>query len=387
MKDSFSTEQRRMYRFLMLLVVASTVGLQGWRTLFNNFAVDESGINGFQIGVIQSIREIPGFLTFGIIYVLLIFKEYKLSVYSVFLLAIGVIITGFFNSFLGCMITTFIFSTGFHYYQTTNNSQTLQYFDRQQAPIVFGKQKSLTAVTNICIGILLLITTHFMTLKWNFVIVGTIVLLLVLSVSSFKPNEEKKNAQNKKMIIKKKYSLFYILNFLSGARRQIFVVFAVFMLVEQYHFSVIQVTILFILNNIVTYFTAPLIGKGINRFGERTILTIEYSFMIFVFLGYSFIQNGWIIALLYMIDNLFFNCSMAINTFFQKIGDKPDIAPSMAVGFTINHLSAVVIPVIGGYLWMLDYRIPYIAGAVLSVFSLISTQFITQVMNQLSVNK
>ncbi len=376
MESSFSTEQRRIYKFLMILVIASTVCLQGWRTLFNNFAVDNTGINGFQMGVIQSVREIPGFLTFLVIYLLLIFKEHRLSIYSVILAALGVILTGYFNSFLGCILTTFIFSTGFHYYETTNKSQTLQYFDIQQAPLVFGKQQSLKAITNICIGGVLLLSAHFMTLKWNFVMIGMIVLLLVVPLLRFKPNKEENGRQNTKMVLKKKYTLFYILNFLSGARRQIFVVFAVFMLVEQYHFSVIQVTILFILNNIITYFTAPLIGKGINRFGERTILSLEYGFMIFVFLGYGFIQNGWIIALLYVIDNLFFSCSMAINTFFQKIGEKSDIASSMAVGFAINHISAVVIPVIGGYLWMLDYSIPYIVAAVLAVGSLIFTQFI-----------
>jgi len=382
MKSSFSTEQRRVYNFLMILVIASTICLQGWRTLFNNFAVDNAGINGFQMGVIQSVREIPGFLTFLVIYLLLIFKEHRLSIYSVILAAIGVIFTGFFDSFLGCILTTFIFSTGFHYYETTNKSQTLQYFNVQQAPLVFGKQQSLKAITNICIGGILLLSAHFMTLKWNFVIIGVVVLLLVIPLLRFKPNKEEEGRQNTKMILKKKYTLFYILNFLSGARRQIFVVFAVFMLVEQYHFSVIQVTVLFILNNIITYFTAPLIGKGINRFGERTILSLEYSFMIFVFLGYGFIQNGWIIALLYVIDNLFFSCSIAINTFFQKVGEKADVASSMAVGFAINHISAVVIPVIGGYLWMLDYSIPYIVGAVLAGASLIFTQFIPKAIKK-----
>ncbi|MCI1647399.1 MAG: MFS transporter [Bacteroides sp.] len=382
MKSSFSTEQRRVYNFLMILVIASTICLQGWRTLFNNFAVDNAGINGFQMGVIQSVREIPGFLTFLVIYLLLIFKEHRLSIYSVILAAIGVIFTGFFDSFLGCILTTFIFSTGFHYYETTNKSQTLQYFNVQQAPLVFGKQQSLKAITNICIGGILLLSAHFMTLKWNFVIIGVVVLLLVIPLLRFKPNKEEEGRQNTKMILKKKYTLFYILNFLSGARRQIFVVFAVFMLVEQYHFSVIQVTVLFILNNIITYFTAPLIGKGINRFGERTILSLEYSFMIFVFLGYGFIQNGWIIALLYVIDNLFFSCSIAINTFFQKVGEKADVASSMAVGFAINHISAVVIPVIGGYLWMLDYSIPYIVGAVLAGASLIFAQFIPKAIKK-----
>jgi len=65
---------------------------------------------------------------------------------------------------------------------------------------------------------------------------------------------------------------------------------------------------------------------------------------------------------------------MAINTFFHKTGRPEDIAPSMSIGFTINHTSAVVIPVIGGVLWMIDWRIPFIAGAGIAVISLVFSQ-------------
>jgi hypothetical protein len=70
----------------------------------------------------------------------------------------------------------------------------------------------------------------------------------------------------------------------------------------------------------------------------------------------------------------FFNFSIAIQTYFQKIGDPRDIAPSMSMGFTINHLAAVFLPAIGGLLWMVDYRIPFVVGASMSLVSLIAVQ-------------
>ncbi len=79
----------------------------------------------------------------------------------------------------------------------------------------------------------------------------------------------------------------FVLNFLSGARRQVFVVFVVFMMVEKYHFKIEGVAILFVINNLINYFMAPVVAKGINRFGERVILSIEYSFLILVFLAYA----------------------------------------------------------------------------------------------------
>ena len=79
---------------------------------------------------------------------------------------------------------------------------------------------------------------------------------------------------------------------------------------------------------------------------------------------------------------------MGIRTYFQKIGDPKDIAPSMAVGFTINHIAAVIIPALGGLMWILDYRIPFIAGALMSAISLSLVQFIKFEKNRImSVHK
>jgi MFS family permease len=184
--------------------------------------------------------------------------------------------------------------------------------------------------------------------------------------------------QQKKLILKKKYWLFYTLNFLSGARRQIFVVFAVFILVEKYHFPVGHITALFVINNIITYFLSPYVGKAINRFGERTMLSIEYTSLIIIFLGYALIENKNFATGLYLVDNLFFSFSIAINSFFRKNAEPQDIAPSMAVGFTINHISAIILPVIGGLLWTIDWRIPFVAGAFIAISSLVFTQFIAK---------
>ncbi len=161
-----------------------------------------------------------------------------------------------------------------------------------------------------------------------------------------------------------------MLNFLSGARRQIFRVFSVFLLVQKYNFPVTYITTLFVVNNIMTYFLSPVVGKAINRFGERTMLTIEYTGLFFVFMGYALFENKYFATGMYLADNLFFSFVIAINSFFRKQADPKDIAPSMSVGYAINHATAVILPVIGGYLWILDWRIPFFAAAALSLISL-----------------
>ncbi|MCK5329791.1 MAG: MFS transporter, partial [Candidatus Marinimicrobia bacterium] len=89
------------------------------------------------------------------------------------------------------------------------------------------------------------------------------------------------------------------------------------------------------------------------------------------------VESKSLVAILYIFDHIFFNFSIGIRTYFQKIGDPRDIAPSMAAGFTINHIAAVIIPAVGGLLWIIDYRIPFIAGAGMSMISLAAVQLIS----------
>ncbi|MCF8127203.1 MAG: MFS transporter, partial [Deltaproteobacteria bacterium] len=158
------------------------------------------------------------------------------------------------------------------------------------------------------------------------------------------------------------------------ARRQIFMAFAVLLLVRKFEFSIQEVTALFVINNVINYFLSPMVGNAIVRFGERKVLSLEYFSLLFIFLAYAVVDSKILVSFLYILDHIFFNFAIAIRTYFQKVGDPKDIAPSMAVGFTINHVAAVFLPAIGGILWMVDYRIPFLAGAGLSVVSLLAVQ-------------
>lgn len=365
-----------MFRFLMVLTIASMAGLQTWRTLFNNFAVEIAHLEGNHIGMIQSFREIPGFLALLAIFVMLLIKEHKLSALSIATLGAGVAITGFFPSYGGLLITTLIMSFGFHYYETTNQSLTLQYFDKHTSPLVFGKLRSIAAASNIAVGVLIFVMAEFLSYTQIFAIIGGMILLTGIWGLTQNPVRDDIVPQHKKMIFRKKYWLYYFLTFMAGARRQIFVAFAVFLLVKRFDFSVQEITALFVLNNVINYFLSPLIGKAIVKIGERKVLSMEYGSLIFIFLAYAFTDSKLIVAIMYILDHIFFNFSIAIRTYFQKIGRAEDIAPSMAVGFTINHIAAVVIPAVGGLLWMVDYRIPFVAGAVMSLISVLAVQWI-----------
>lgn len=366
-----------MYRFLMVLTICATAGLHVWRTLFDNFAVHVIDLNGSHIGILQSVREIPGFLALLVVYALFIIKEHRLSALSVLVLGIGVAATGLFPTFYGLLFTTLIMSFGFHYFETTNQSLTLQYFDEKTSPVVFGKLRSLASASNVCTGTMIFFLASVMNYTQLYLLFGILIIGAAAWALSRNPTDKNIIPQRKRMILKKRYWLFYFLTFMAGARRQIFVAFAVFLLVKKFEFSVQEIAVLFLVNNIINYFLSPFIGRCIVRFGERSVLSLEYFSLIIIFISYAMVESKTVVAFLYVADHIFFNFAIAIRTFFQKIADPRDIAPSMAVGFTINHIAAVFLPAVGGLLWMVDYRIPFIGGAVFSFFSLMMVQQIS----------
>jgi len=194
------------------------------------------------------------------------------------------------------------------------------------------------------------------------------------------PQFENPVEQHKKLIVRKRYWLYYLLTFFSGARRQIFMVFAGFMMVEKFGYDASDIAVLFIINHLMNLYVAPKIGHWIGRIGERKALTIEYIGLVFVFIGYALVEDGDIAAGLYVIDHLFFAMAIALKTFFQKIADPKDIAASSGVSFTINHIAAVVIPASFGMLWLVSPSSVFYAGAAMALTSLILTQ---QVDNEL----
>ncbi len=361
----------------MVLTICSTAGLNIWRTLFDNFAVHIVNLDGYHVGILQSVREIPGFLSLLVVYMLLLVSEHRLSALSVLLLGAGISLTGVFPTFYGLAFTTLIMSFGFHYFETTNQSLTLQYFDRNTAPVVFGKLRSIAAASNIVSGIAIFALSPFLDFVFLYLFFGVLIISASVWALTRDPVDATLVPQHKKMIVKSSYWLFYALTFMAGARRQIFMAFAVFLLVKKFSYTVPEVAALFLLNNFINYFLSPFIGRCIVRFGERRVLSIEYASLIIVFIAYGLVDSKIIAGSLYIADHVFFNFAIAIRTFFQKIADPRDIAPSMAVGFTINHIAAVFLPVLGGLLWIIDYRLVFFSGALLSLGSLILVQFIS----------
>jgi predicted MFS family arabinose efflux permease len=358
----------------LLLAMAFTMPLvfSVWMVLLNNFVIEKASFTGVEIGILQSLREIPGFLAFTVIYALLFIKEQRLALISLAITSVGVFLTGFFPSVVGLYLTTILMSVGFHYFETLSQSLTLQWIDKDKTAHFMGRMLSVKAIASLLAfsSIWLLMTQFSWGYQATYALFGIIGLLFTLVLSlSFKHFSEK-TPQTKKLILRKQYWLFYALTFFSGARRQIFVVFAGFLMVEKFHYSVADISALFLINYLFNWLFAAKIGQLIGRVGERAVLRFEYIGLVIIFISYALVENSTIAAALYVIDHLFFALAIAIKTYFQKIAKPQDIAASAGISFSINHIAAVFIPALLGMLWIIKPAWVFYIGAGFALCSL-----------------
>jgi predicted MFS family arabinose efflux permease len=150
------------------------------------------------------------------------------------------------------------------------------------------------------------------------------------------------------------------------------------MLVQVYGISVRETALLFLVNSLISTFVLPQLGKLVVRFGERKVLTFNFAGLIFVFLGYAWVSYLPLLYALFILDHIFFGFNLAIESYFQKIAHSPEeITSNVSMAQTINHVSALVVPVLGGILWeQIAPSATFLAGVLIAVVSLVLVQFI-----------
>ncbi len=358
---------------LLLMSIAVPIAFSTWMALLNNFVIERAAFTGAEIGMLQSIREIPGFLAFTAVLVLLIVKEQTFAYVSLALMGIGVAITGFFPSVVGLYLTTFLMSVGFHYYETLKQSLSLQWLSIEEAPAVLGKLIGAGSLASLVVYSFLWVAQKYLGLDYQaiYLIGGGLSLVFVAAMVLAFPRFEGKVPQRKHLLMRKRYWLYYALTFMGGARRQIFVVFAGFLMVEKFGYSVSDIAALYLINHLFNWFFAAKIGALVGRIGERRALTFEYLGLICVFVAYAFVNDATWAAGLYVLDHLFFSLAIAIKTYFQKIADPRDMASTAGVAFTINHVAAVVIPALFGLVWLVSPSAVFLMGAGMAIVSLV----------------
>ncbi len=367
---------RRPVTLLFVMALTMPIAFNAWSALLNNFVIEVANFDGADIGLLHTVREIPGFLAVGVIAVILFIREQVLAMISLMLLGVATAVTAWFPSLGGLLFVTLFSSIGFHYYETVNQSLQLQWLPKDRAPQVLGWLVAIGSASTLVVYGLIVLTWDRFDLSYNtvFMAAGGLTALLGLLCLIAYPQFDAPTPQTKKIILRRRYWLYYALQFMAGARRQIFIVFAGFMMVEKFGFDVHELTGLYLINLLINMTAAPMLGKAVAMFGERRTLIFEYTGLAIVFAAYGGIYwFGWgvlLAAILYVIDHVLFALALALKTYFQKIADPADIAPTAAVAFTINHIAAVFLPALLGLLWVVSPGAVFGLAAAMALVSL-----------------
>jgi hypothetical protein len=305
-------------------------------------------------------------------------REQTIAFVSLLALGIGTAITGMLPSVLGLYCTTVLMSLGFHYAETISQSLSLQLVSLQRLPLVLGRQIAVGSFTGLAVFAVIYLLVEWLALDylWIYLLFGCLTAVLAWVMYFGCPHFKGEAEQHKHMVLRKRYWLYYLLTFLSGARRQIFVVFAGFLMVEKFGFSVSQMTLLFLVNGVLTIYLAPRIGRLVSYWGEKRTLTLEYGGLVVIFTAYAFAESAWFAAILYIIDHVFFAMAIALKSYLKKIADPADMASTAGVSFSINHIAAVVLPLVLGLLWVVSPPLVFIIGAIIALASLLLSQLV-----------
>ena len=366
---------RRPEALLYRMAAAMPLSFASWSALLNNFVIEVASFTGREIGWLHTVREIPGLLAVVVIAILLAVREQVLALMMLALLGAATMFTGWFTSFSGLLVMTLLSSIGFHYFETVNQSLQLQWVDKARAPVVLGRIVAVGAGASLVAYGAIVALWDRLGLDYNTVYLasGGVTIAIVLFAAVAYPQFQSPHLQHRHMVLRRRYWLYYALQFMAGARRQIFVVFAGFMMVERFGMKVSEMTLLLMLNYLINMAVAPVMGRALGRYGERNVMGFEYIGLTLVFLAYGGLYwFGWglmVASGLYILDQLFFALSFSLKTYFQKIGDPKDMAPTSAVAFTINHIAAVFLPAALGYMWAKSPDQVFVLGAGMAVFA------------------
>jgi predicted MFS family arabinose efflux permease len=345
-------------------------------TIFNNFAVERIGLEPQQLGVLEAIRETPGFLTAFMMAGLMIgIAEPLLAGAMLLLFGIGFIASGQVGSVIPLVTWSLVWSVGFHLWDPLANSMLLSLAQEREIGRYLGRMRSVGAIAMI--GGIALIYLIIRFTKWSYGamygMAGGIVALAALAI--FGISREVGYPTTVRLLVKRRYTIYYALTFLDGYRRQIFNTFAIFAMVRIYHVPVQRIAILMLVNNVIAFYLGPKVGRLIDRVGEYKTLTVNYLGVGCIFLGYALVHRIEVLFCLYIIDNLLYLSSMALGVYIRRIADPTDMRPTLAMGMTMNHVAAIIMPLVGGFLWKaLGYETVFFLGAGIVVVALIVVQ-------------
>jgi len=346
---------------------AMQAGLAAYGAIYNNFLVTDMHIDARGLGGLESLREVPGFLTVVWAAVTVRFRVSRVASASLLLMGVGLASIAGAHSWWYLVAAGSVWSIGFHLFNPLNNGLVLAAAEPSKQGRALGWIGGIGSAGALAGMVMVFVVVGFLGLRGTFLPTGMCVLVGAVALLFMHDREATRRTR---LVLRRRYWIYYALTLLDGSRRQIFSTFAVFLLIKVYGLDVRPITALLVFNSIVTMLVTPVVGRMIDRYGERRMLILNYACLVFLFAGYALVHNLLILGVLYCVDNAFFAFSLGISSHLGRIAPREDVTPSLAMGSTFNHVAAVGVPLVGGLLWYsVGYQVTFLAGAATCLLS------------------
>lgn len=378
-RDAFRPDSSYRAFFVSILTFALAYGL--YKGIIDNYLAEVAGMSEFDKGVSEFFREIPGLL---LIFVLAIL--YKLSAERIYQIGALIMFAGLaMQSVISptkvLVITAiFIYSLGEHIQLGMRNTLTLEYAKEGKSGEALGRQSAVYQIGMVA-GYIVVIALFFVMgnstalFKPVFAMSAAIVLLGFFASLRIK-GDSKPDQSKRRFYFHKKYNKYYMLELFYGARKQIFFTFGPYVLVLFYGASAMQISILFAISSVCSYFASPLVGRIIDRWGYKIVMISDTLILVIVCFFYGFAHHLFPmhIAFLvccanYVLDSVISLASMASNVYVQDLADNADeMRATISTGVSVNHFITILVALFGGWIWKtLGIETLFILSAVLGL--------------------
>ncbi len=388
MTTSLRSRISNISRELILFSIASfAVGMAGSLvdSTLNNFLNDSFSLTPFQRSFLEMPREIPGLIVVFVSALFWFLGSRKLGAFALLLGSVGIFLIGFASKTYTVMVMfLFLFSMGQHLFMPVASTVAMELAREGRTGHRLGQMNAIRNLAAIVGSALVFVGFKYFNFNYQhtFTIAALCFAAGMVMMALMKPSKVEKTDTKSFLKLRKEYSLFYVLAVLYGSRKQIFITFAPWVIVTIYGKPTQTLATLIVVGGVIGILFQPLLGKAIDKLGEKVVLAAEAVTLVFVCLCYGFSRSVFsentafiITCVCYLIDQVLMSVSMARSTYMKKIAlQDSDIQPALSASITIDHFFSIGVALIGGVIWnQLGFQYVFLFGVLIAAINFFAT--------------
>ncbi len=379
----FNTSMLR--EVVLLFIAVAFIGLSSGfsENIWNNFYNSIQMTDHQRMNILEPFRETPGLLMMLIIAVLSFLTIGRMGTVAMAVRAAGLLLVGLLTTQFSPALVVYmvVVSLGDHIFMPLRNSIGITVANHGYEGRVIGFMDATTTIFYILASLPIMLIlkngANPQDYRVYFILGAAMAFCAGVALFFMRTRKAGESLSKTRILIRKKYTLYYLISFISGFRKQIYLVFAPWLLVKTFMQPASTMTLLAIIGSATVFFFNPFMGHLIDKYGERKLLVGGGIICTAIYISYIFLCNlpvgdslvVFVLLALSYVDRLTQSTLMGRDIFVKHTADNPDeIMPTLSVGVSMDHVASVMGPFLGGLIWTnVGHEWVFAAGALIGV--------------------